>query len=324
MNMKMNKQRGFVAIISMLMFTSFIALLVAYIIPSIDRYKETVKAEKLVTQIGFIWEAVKEYQADRYNAGVDFYDIASLPESIDDLMPGYIQECSVEDNEAGGCLRPDMTPWGEYVEYEREVVQIDVAGTLVSVPGSVIRVSFKAEPSEFLRNMYRAVLSQLPNGKYDETEKVLEFRFGRIGSEVEHQAFLRNDGTTPLVSDSWDVGGNTWITNVKGLFLRNQDGSQQSVAGGLQRSVLAKSGQSFDIQSCPAGHEADLDVSVVSIQPFSASNRFTSLGAFTGRKEIKSGKWYVYLEYYAKRESDSQWVKMSDGYLRVTFKCNVS
>lgn len=320
--MKMNKQRGFVAVISMLMFTSFVALLVAYVIPSIDRYKEKVEAEKLVTQIGFIWEAVKEYQADRYNAGVDFYDIASLPESIDDLMPGYIQECSVVDNEAGDCLRPDMTPWGEYVEYEREVVQIDVAGTLVSVPGSVIRVSFKAEPSEFLRNLYRAVLSQLPNGKYDEATQVLEFRFGRIGSEVEHQAFLRNDGTTPLVSDSWDVGGKTWITNIKGLFLRNTDGSQYSVASGLQRVVVVDSGAFIPTHSCPAGHTPDLDVMIKSIEPRSNSEKFTSIGSFTPYYTAVPGGWRVYAKYFAKLQGGAQqWVFLDSAYLKVTQLC---
>ena len=312
-------ERGF-GLISLAIVVAILGGLATQAIPLIQQAQLNDDAETLTKQVTFLWEATKTYQADRFNAGVPFSDLASFPSSVDELMPNYLSECSVSDFERGKCKRIDFTPLGQQITLNRQYVELDTGAT---VPGMKIVIPFSNEPSERILRTYVSKLSDLPNGQFNETTKEFVVEFGRIGSEVEHEALVQRDGSTTLTGEDWDTGGNTWITNVKGLFLRNTDGSQLSVASGLQRRVIVRSGSFIPRHSCPEGHTPDIDVMIKSIEPQSNSHKFTSLGAFIPYfEEVPNRGWSVKAKYYAKLQNGSkQWVMLSDAYLKVTQIC---
>ena len=312
-------------ILGILLFLSFLTTTLLNALPYIDKWNLKSDAQDFRVQIEFLWDQIKAYQADRYNSGFLFNDLATFPATVDDMMPSYFVSCSMADNEARRCLRPDITPWGQIITIEREIVNVPLSagGSGVNVPGMVIRIPFNGEPDEYRRNIYRSELAKLPNGTFDDHNQELVFKFGRIGSEVEHQALVRRDGTTTLTGEHWDTGGKTWITNVLGMSLRNVDGSQYSVASGLQNTFVVRSGSRIKKHSCPKGHTPTAVAVMHSNEPLSNANKYT---AFTYVKPIVEGGvndsfWTFKLNYKAKRERDGVWVPMSDGYLQVTTMC---
>lgn len=311
-------------ILGALLFSSFLVSTILYALPYSQKWELKNEAEDFKVQVEYLWDQIKAFQADRYNSGFLFNDLASFPATVDEMMPSYFVSCSMADSQARRCNRPDITPWGQTITIQREMVTVPIPPSgSINVPGMVITIPFSGEPSEYRRQVFRSELANIPNGSYDETSNQMIYRFGRIGSEVEHQALVRRDGTTTLTGDSWDTGGVSWITNVKGLFLRNTDGSQFSVASGLQRRVIVTSGSFIPQHSCPAGHTPDLDVMIKSIEPQSNATKFTSLGAFLPyHVPAAGGGWHVYAKYFAKLQSGSeQWVVLSDAYLKVTQLC---
>ncbi|MDC5870268.1 type II secretion system protein [Vibrio europaeus] len=319
----MKKQRGAISLITLFLAAGFVGSILLIITPVIQKWQNHAQGKAVEKQILFVLDAVKQFQADRYNAGIDLNDMASLPSSIDELMPVYLSPCTVAQSASGQCFRQDTLPWNDRFTYERELVSVTANGRTFSVPGSVIKVPMRNLSGQRQKNYALSVLNQLPNAQYDSTADQLTIRWGRIGSEVEHEALVARDGSTTLTGPDWDLGGITWLTNIKGLFLRNQDGSQFSVASGLQRRVIVTSGSFIPLHSCPAGHTPDLDVMIKSIEPQSNATKFTSLGAFIPyHVPAAGGGWHVYAKYFAKLQSGSQqWVVLSDAYLKVTQLC---
>ncbi|MDA0155985.1 hypothetical protein OH460_27190 [Vibrio sp. Makdt] len=166
-------------------------------------------------------------------------------------------------------------------------------------------------------------VQMIPGYTIDAREKVT-LSITRPANAVHLENVVKRDGSSTLTGDSWDVGGDTWITNVRGLFLENKDGTQYSVASGLTRTVVARHGDRFPIHSCPEGHTPELDVMVKSLQPLSSRNKYGETGSLTPKYSKSGSNWVVSLEYYAKRTSDSSWVKLNDGYLKVQFLCIVT
>lgn len=173
---------------------------------------------------------------------------------------------------------------------------------------------------------YNAIFNKLqmiPGFTIDARENV-SLRITRPANAVHLENVVKRDGSSTLTGEDWDVGGNTWITNVRGLFLKNKDGTQYSVASGLTRTVVAKHGDRFPVHSCPEGHTPDLDVMVKSLQPLSGGARYGEVGSFVPKYSKSDSNWVVSLDYYAKRTSDSSWVLLHDGYLKVQFICKVN
>ncbi|AIW17493.1 Tfp pilus assembly protein FimT/FimU [Vibrio tubiashii] len=312
------KQRG-ISLLSLAVVVAILGGLATQALPLIHQARINEDAEKLKNQVTYLWEQTKTYQADRFNAGIPYTDLASFPATVDDLMPDYLPQCSVTDYEGGKCRRIDYTPMGERITLNRQFVTLSTGAT---VPGMRIVIPFKNEPSPQILNTFKSKLSDLPNGQYNETSKEFILQFGRIGSEVEHEALVQRDGSTTLTGADWDTGGNTWITNIKGLFLRNADGSQYSVASGLQRVAVVDSGTFIPTHSCPSGHRPDLDVMIKSIEPRTNAEKFTSIGSFTPYYTAVSGGWRVYAKYFAKLQGGSkQWVFLDSAYLKVTQLC---
>ncbi|SHO55565.1 type II secretion system protein [Vibrio quintilis] len=317
----MNKKQGGFTLLTLAIAVVILSFLAAESIPLINQHRINTEAETLKRQVAYLWEVIKTYQADKFNAGVAFNDIASLPASVDALMPDYLQQCSVSDFESGLCKRVDYTPIGEQITIHRKYITLSDGDT---VPGMEILVPFHQESDQRIRSTYLAALSDLPNGQYNRDSKEFVIQFGRIGSEVEHEALVQRDGSTTLTGTDWDTGGTTWITNVKGLFLRNKDGSQYSVASGLQRVVIVKSGTFIPEFQCPAGHSAKIDVMIKSLEPQTSGNKFSSLGSFTPyfKKEDDGSGWKVYAKYFVRLQGgNQQWKKMTDAYLKVTQMC---
>lgn len=305
--------------LSMAMIVAIMSILISQAAPLLEKKRITDDAITLKKQVTYLWEIVKTYQADRFIAGVSYNDISSLPLSVDALMPDYLATCTVANFENGNCKRIDYTPMGEQITLNRQFITLATGAT---VPGMRIVIPFKNESNQTILNTYLATLSDLPNGQYDSIEKEFVIQFGRIGSEVEHEALVQRDGSTTLTGADWDTGGNTWITNIKGLFLRNADGSQYSVASGLQRVVVVNSGAFIPSHSCPTGHNPDIDVMIKSIEPQSNATKFTSLGSFTPYYTAVTGGWRVYAKYFAKLQDGSQqWAFLDDAYLKVTQLC---
>lgn len=315
----MKKNQKGSALIGLAIITAIIGGLLVQGLPLINQWRHNEEAQTLKKQVSYLWELTKLYQADRFNAGMQFDDLNTLPASVDELMPDYLPTCTVAMFEQGTCKRIDYTPIGEIITLQREFITLATGDT---VPGMRIVVPFVNEPTQAVLNTYLAALNDLPGGEYNSTTKQFSVRFGRIGSEVEHEALVARDGSKTLTGSDWDTGGNTWITNIKGLFLRNADGSQYSVASGLQRVVVVNSGAFIPAHSCPVGHNPNIDVMIKSIEPQSNATKFTSLGSFTPYYSAVTGGWRVYAKYFAKLQDGSkQWVFLDDAFLKVTQMC---
>lgn len=314
----MKKNQKGSALIGLAIAIAIIGGLLVQGLPLINQWRHNEEAQTLKKQVSYLWELTKLYQADRFNAGMQFDDLNTLPASVDALMPDYLPTCTVAMFEQGTCKRIDYTPIGERITLQREFITLATGNT---VPGMRIVVPFVNEPTQAVLNTYLAALNDLPGGEYNSTSKQFSVRFGRIGSEVEHEALVARDGSKTLTGSDWDTGGNTWITNIKGLFLRNQDGSQRSVAAGLENTVTVSSGTYIPDYSCPAGHTADLNVAVSAIEPQSSSTRFSALGSFSTYKRRSGAGWVVGLQYYAKAQGTDNWYNYTGGFVTVTMKC---
>ncbi|OEF63586.1 hypothetical protein OAA_13965 [Vibrio cyclitrophicus 1F175] len=319
------KQSGF-GVLELLLTTGILTVLILTSLPSIQRYQERQAAETFKNQVVFLWEAIKSYQADRYNVGVPFNDISSLPASYDDLVPNYIQTCSNADNIAGRCSRADLTPMGETITMQRENILIGGGQT---VPGMLLTIPFGAEPSESIRNTYRAVLADLPNGVYDEGDNKLEIRFGRVGSEVEHQALLARDGTTTLTGD-WDVG-NKAILNASMVTVRGQNGNQIRVDGGVVHSYSSYiDGSGIVVPksnfTCPTNLNQDVQASLAGIKAHN-SYEYLAIGEQKLTTILEGGEFKIRLKYKAKQKQRGSttdkgaWVDANTGWINILYLC---
>lgn len=320
-----SRQSGF-GVLELLISTAILTVLILISLPALQRYQTKTEAEAFRDQIVMVWDAIKSYQADRYNTGVPFNDIASLPASFADLSPDYIQSCSVADNEAGRCSRPDLTPMNELIEMARENV---VLATGETVPGMLLTIPLGGEPSEQIRNTYRAVLADLPNGIYVEADNELLLRFGRIGSEVEHQALLARDGTTTLTGD-WDVG-NKAILNASMVMVRGQNGNQIRVDGGVvhsDSSYIDGSGINVPRNSftCPASLNQDVQASLTGIKAHD-SYEYLAVGEQKLTTVFEGGEFKIKLKYKAKQKQRGSttdkgaWVDAYTGWINILYLC---
>lgn len=318
------KQSGF-GVLELLITTGILTVLILTSLPSIQRYQEKKAAEAFKNQVIFLWEAIKSYQADRYNIGVPFNDISSLPASYNDLVPNYIQPCSNADNRAGRCSRSDLTPMGETITMQRENISIGGGQT---VPGMLLTIPLRSEPSESIRNTYRAALADLPNGVYDEGNKKLEIRFGRIGSEVEHQALLARDGKTTLTAD-WDVG-NKAIINASAVTVRGQNGKQVRIDGGVVKSYSSYIDGSIVIPAhyftCPTSLNKNVQASLAGIRAHS-SYEYLAVGEQKLETKFSSGAFRITLKYKAKRKHKGSstdkgtWIDARTGWVNILYIC---
>lgn len=321
----MKKKKGFTSYELLLVMT---VLTVLFLITASITKKLRIKAEAEVvrSRVVYVIDQLQRYYMDQIVAGVLPTDLTTYPSSMIELESSgdYIESCAPADVSANRCFDYKYLPIGTVANNSTgEPIELNRITGAQNYPEIELSFSLAGVTNNDKFNALFSELQTIPSFTMDANEKVT-YTITRPANAVHLENLVKRDGSTTLTGDSWDTGGVTWLTNVRGLFLKNQDGSQYSVASGLSQIAVAQDGDTFPLHSCPEGHTPDLDVMVKSIQATDYSNKYAEVSAFLPRYSLIDNTWHVYLDYYAKRKSDDQWVTMNDGYLKVTFLCKIS
>lgn len=324
---RMTNTKGF-TLYEVLLVLSIIGGLLAVGVPAVMKGYRFVKIQDYIEHLELVTRQVQSYQFYRVKAqGIDpdpdFREsLQSWPADVNALMNDYSsrfwESCSEEEEAAEICIRPDYVPFSQ----GRLTLEPVWDTTILPIPQGryYITVPIGQLPDDGTYGSWKAALLKFPGARVMPNFDI-RITVKPLTKTLQYREYLQKDGSTPLEGD-WDTGGNYAITNVKGLFLRNSDGSQFSVASGLQRRVIVTSGSFIPLHSCPEGHTPDIDVMIKSIEPQSDATKFTSLGAFIPYYTPESGGWRVYAKYYAKLQNGSQqWDVLNDAYLKVTQIC---
>lgn len=324
-NKPINKQKGFVGLIDLYAVIAAVIVFMSIAAGYLSDRQIEQDADRLKQHIEGLIEAINTYQSDMYTAGVSFRSTDIFPNTLNDLMPNYLPSCTAQENRNRQCKLPTQTPWGQNIGYSTKLVAVPINGGTVDVPGYELTIPVGLEPTAEYRHTYAAALMRLPFSKWDESTGLLTVSFGRLGSEVEHEALVNRDGSSTLL-DHWDVGGDAAILNTRDITVRNANNTQRSLGRGVVHAFSAKSGESFHEHSCPKGSTADVMVTPKGLIPDDPAHSFSETGAFSATHTFSGSApnrtYTVKLEYWAKESSGSQnWQKRTEGYVNVFLTC---
>lgn len=318
----MRRERGFglvEVILGLALLASTLVLIVPFLLDKQKDHHAMVYADHLKNVIS----RLHQYQYYKVTEErIPVTDADSWPASLNHLMTDYPlrfwNECSTTQEANNECVRPDYVPWSTKRIDSRVQTQTTTPPYYSHLVLTIPLSNLVMDTKEYLR--WSVPLMTIPGAKKTATQDI-EITLRQATSTFIYESFLPRSGDKTL-TDDWDTGGNAWITNIEGMSLRNSDGSQYSVAAGLQRSLTVASGSFIPRHSCPAGHTPDLDVMIKSIEPQNSANKFTSLGSFAPYYTAQPGGWRVYAKYYAKLQGGSQqWKLLRDAFLKVDQLC---
>lgn len=314
------KQQGFFGTVDVLVVLGVMTVLISLFANYLnDRLLES-EAEAFAKQIERTIDAINAYQSDMYSAGVSFRTTDIFPDSLNDLMPNYLPNCTAVQNADRQCKLPTQTPWGQNLVYRTQLVSVPVPGGTVDVPGFVLEIPAGLEPTLSYRHTYVAALTIIPFARWNEGTGLVTIEYGRLGTEVEHEALLRRDGTTDLLGH-WDTGGQFAIMNALDYTIRNANGSQRSLGRGIVGMMVAKHNQYLPVHSCPQGATPDLVTWPKALYSSSTSWSFNETGAVNAYYSRSGSNFIIRLEYWAKRTSNQTWYKYNTGDVAVALVC---
>lgn len=191
--------------------------------------------------------------------------------------------CSNAEAQSGKCKQPTWTPWGMAINYH-------VAGEFVTltIPVSAAPAKLRVrQTTELLKTPYAKALA---NGDVEITVKPYL-------QATAYDAFVRRDGSTSLTAD-WDVGDRS-ITNTKGIYARNVDGSQSLISGSVQGVHVGFHGERISKPACPANTKAQIQASFKGIMAESLGDAFTQLTDIGVQSYDRGREWELALNYQA-------------------------
>lgn len=283
------------------------------------RIKEN--ANSFYNRVLYIQQQFHAYISDKYLTGTNINSSFIFPYKFSDLEGDYIPACSMDDNNAGFCMRYNQTPWGDIAPSDYRVVQVNHSGAPtyyraeldITLPDKN-NVAFTAE-----RNMTLSMFSQLSNIRYDDTNNKITLLIDRPDKAFAYDSLVKRSGDDSELLGDWDIGGNYALTNAKDYTIRNADGTQKTVANKLTEIYTVKHGDYLTKPSCPSGMAFSYNLSISGIDSaagytLTGSNRPYLLSETSS--EIRVG-----LDIIAERNSDNAKVMLHSGYVTVFMQC---
>ncbi|WP_412497206.1 type II secretion system protein [Vibrio fluvialis] len=283
------------------------------------RIKEN--ANSFYNRVLYIQQQFHAYISDKYLTGTNINSSFIFPYKFSDLEGNYIPACSVDDNNAGFCMRYNQTPWGDIAPSDYRVVQVNHSGAPtyyraeldITLPDKN-NAAFTAE-----RNMTLSMFSQLSNIRYDDANNKITLLIDRPDKAFAYDSLVKRSGDDSELLGDWDIGGNYALTNAKDYTIRNADGTQKTVANKLTEIYTVKHGDYLTKPSCPTGMAFSYNLSISGIDSaagytLTGSNRPYLLSETSS--EIRVG-----LDIIAERNSDNAKVMLHTGYVTVFMQC---
>lgn len=244
-----------------------------------------------------------------------------FPQAMNDLViGGYAEACSTNDFTALGKCRPiDRTLWGDTISitsYDENLVSTPKVKThaQLTYPLTAIRDTNQR------KRVASMIGRSIPFVEIDASSNNVKIRVNRSGTSVRSDVFIRRNGEDTLTND-WDVG-NQAILNVKDITIRNSNGSQRSVAGGVIKSFTGVNLTNVTKHSCPSGFTPNIVTSIRGVFPSIQNNNFTQIGAIKTYAEDRSSYWVIHLDYYARIQDSGDWKLLHDGEIKVDLTCD--
>ncbi|WP_299571622.1 hypothetical protein [uncultured Shewanella sp.] len=244
-----------------------------------------------------------------------------FPQDLLDLVSeGYAEACSDSDFTITGKCRPiNKTPWGDTITVQTFDADETTSPKLKTHLEMTYPLTSVGDSSD--RKRIGSIFGQsIPFAVVDSGSNTIKIRVNRSGTSIRSDVYLRRSGEDRLTGD-WDVGDHA-LVNTKDVTIRNSDGSQRSLAGGVVRSFTALHEDRVTKHKCPSGFTPNINVSVKGLFHFTDANQFTSTGAVTAYASSVNTYWEIRLEYYALMQGDAGWQKLNDGEVKVDLTCD--
>ena len=315
--MQIRKQRGFAQIVMLLITLSVISYLLIYWEQNSQVYRITAAAKPFYKQLEYVKQQVDSFQIDRISAGWSPNSSATFPSSWSELQPSYLPSCSTSDNNAGRCRKPEQTPWGSVMQFHR------INAGSISNPRWRVRIRIPLPPDNNATRLehlaYFELFSRFPGSLYNSSRNEIEVWIDRVDSGLQQEALVKRSGDDSTLTGDWDIGGNFSITNAKGVYVRNSDGSQRRLGSGVLDSFTAHHGERVNKHRCPSGLTPDIQVSIKGIYNLGSPTLFENVSSTRAYIDESSTYWTVNLDYYANVNGTS--TELHDGEINVQVLC---
>lgn len=305
----MKKQKGF-GLIETILSLSVLSLAMVWILQGVTKYNQIKTANAYAKHIELVINQLQKYQNYMVlNNGIDPVLSSVWPANLDGLMNGskFWPQCSLVDEQAHRCVRPDTVPWSAKKLGYKVLVKLNEqskAELTIPSPPSVWAAPLKRIPFAITQG----------NGDIKIT----------IGDPLLSQAFkefLRKDGSTSLTGD-WDVGGNNSILNARNISVVGNNGTQRQL--GVRYIGDAKSGTRIrKIDNCPSGSKPDLIVTPKMIGATSKKYSIRDVAQWFLQKDDTNPNWWTVHIYMNVKDAqyDNKWREIEDGWFSWEVVC---
>ncbi len=267
----LKRQQGFALIASVLVVLSLVTLGGIKLAEYSAKKRILDNSESFYHRIIYLRTQIHAFVNDRYLDGWGVNTAAIFPNRLSALEPTYVPSCSTADNDKGFCMKVNQTPWGMIEDADYRVVGVpksDGSGIAYYRAEFDITLPDKTNVAlKFERQTTLAMLAQVPNVFYDDTNNKLTVRVDRPDKAFAYESLVKRSGDDSTLLGDWDVGGNFAITNTKEVTIRNDDGSQMRISNKLTDIYTVKHGDWLDKPQCPNGLAPVLTPTVTSIDP---------------------------------------------------------
>jgi len=162
---------------------------------------------------------------------------------------------------------------------------------------------------------WNSYLLQIPFAKKNANDDIEISIYPPMNSTA-YNEFIRKDGSTKLTAP-WDVG-NQPITNVAGMSIRNDDGSQMPI-GGVMTVINAKHLDHVQKPKCPTYLKPAIQATPQG--QFNTKEVLTLIGNNKVSITDFDNYWTVAMEYAAKLPNEEKFKLRNDGVISVVTYC---
>jgi prepilin-type N-terminal cleavage/methylation domain-containing protein len=317
------QQRGF-GLLEVVIGIALLAAVAAWAVPQYLEKKKDEAAESFARDIRFLVDQVHQYQYHKVTKeGKNPNSTGSWPAAVLDVMteyPGdFWNNCTVAAEQDGKCRRPDSVPWSNAKITSQVFFNILVsnsANLVLLIPTHTL----VSDTREWTR--WTASLMRLPGAQMDPNGDVgIILRSSTLALMFDN-IVMRNGQAT--LTDDWDVGGDSAITNVKDITLAGKNAFnadvQVPVSDKLYYSRTVRHGDWVTKPSCANGTSPDINLAIGEkvVNPkyheYLGAERPYILANATDR-------WQIGLEITARDNNTGRVVRLTDGTVVAIIGC---
>ncbi|MDC5711152.1 type II secretion system protein [Vibrio europaeus] len=321
MNISFKNQRGFAGIAALLIVLSVGSFGVIKYSEAMNKKRIVDNTESFYNRVLYYREQFHAYISDRYQAGWGINTASIFPTTFSALEGQYIPACSTADNDNGLCMKYNQTPWGDIPASAYSVVPIPNAASPTHYRAELV-ISLPDKNNQalnFEREITLQLFAQTPNIVLNDATNTVTLIIDRPDKAFAYDSLLKRSGDDSTLLGDWDIGGNYALTNAKDYFIRNSDGTQKGVSGGLVEVFTATHGQWLPKPSCPTGSAL---VPSFAIKRTDNHSSYTLTGMNNAYMLTETATQIrVGLDVGAKAKSNGQGTVLHGGQVTVFFQC---